>query len=115
MNYEEQGKRVSQLIAKCWADEGFKRKLLADPAATLKMEGLELPAGLSIKALENTDKVFHLVIPAKRTDLSDEDLDKVAGGEMCACGDAKGNTYSYPEDKEIRVFGFKVFCGWTAG
>ena len=80
MNQEEQGKKMSQLIAKCWADEGFKRKLLADPAATLKAEGVELPAGLSVKALENTDKVFHLVIPAKPTDLSDEDLDKVAAG-----------------------------------
>ena len=81
MNQEAQGKKMSQLIAKCWADEGFKRKLLADPAATLKAEGVELPAGLSIKALENTDKVFHLVIPAKSADssnLSDEDLDKVA-------------------------------------
>jgi hypothetical protein len=83
MNPEEQGKKMSQLIAKCWADEGFKQKLLADPAATLKAEGVELPAGLSIKALENTDKVFHLVIPAKPTDLSDEDLDKVAGGGGC--------------------------------
>ena len=43
-------------------------------------EGVEFPAGLSIRALENTDKVFHLVIPAKPTDLSDEDLDKVVGG-----------------------------------
>ena len=33
MNQEEQGKKMSQLIAKCWADEGFKQKLLADPAA----------------------------------------------------------------------------------
>ena len=77
---EEQGKKMSQLIAKCWADEGFKKKLLADPAATLKAEGTEVPAGLSIKALENDDKVVYLVIPAKPTDLSDEDLIKVAGG-----------------------------------
>ena len=81
MNKEEQGKKMSQLIAKCWADEGFKRKLLADPAATLKAEGVALPAGLSVKAVENTDKVFHLVIPAKPTDLSDKDLEKVAGGQ----------------------------------
>ena len=80
MNQEEQGKKMSQLIAKCWADEGFKRKLLADPAATLKAAGAQLPAGLSIKAVENTDKVFHLVIPAQPTDLSDEDLDEVAAG-----------------------------------
>ena len=80
MNQEEQGKKMSQLVAKCWADEGFKRQLLADPKATLKAEGVELPAGLSCKAVENTDKVFHLVIPARPTELSDEELDQVAGG-----------------------------------
>ena len=79
MNIEEQAKKMNQIIAKCWADEAFKAKLLADPAATLKAEGAEVPAGLTVKAVENTDQVFHLVIPAKPTDLSDEDLDKVAG------------------------------------
>ena len=85
MNQEEQAKKMSQLIAKCWADEGFKRKLLANPAATLKAEGVELPVGVSFKAHENTEKVVHLIIPAKPTDLSDEDLDKVAGGIDCWC------------------------------
>ena len=80
MNIEEQAKKMNQIIAKCWADEAFKAKLLADPAATLKAEGAEVPAGLTVKAVENTDQVFHLVIPAKPTDLSDEDLDKVAAG-----------------------------------
>jgi Nitrile hydratase, alpha chain len=81
MNQEEYHKKMSQLIAKCWADEGFKRKLLADPRATLEAEGAELPSRVAIKAVENSDKVFHLVIPAKPTgNLSDEDLDKVAGG-----------------------------------
>ena len=81
MSNEEQGKKMSQLIAKCWADDGFKQKLLADPAATLKAEGVALPAGLTVKAVENSDSLFHLVIPAKPTDLSDEDLDKIAGGQ----------------------------------
>ena len=80
MNIEEQAKKMNQIIAKCWADDAFKAKLLADPAATLKAEGAEVPAGLTVKAVENTDQVFHLVIPAKPTDLSDEDLDKVAAG-----------------------------------
>ena len=80
MNKEEQGKKLNQIIAKCWSDDSFKQKLLSDPAAVLKAEGAELPAGLTIKAVENTDKVFHLVIPSKPTDLSDDDLDKVAGG-----------------------------------
>ena len=81
MNQEEQSKALGQIIAKCWADESFKQKLLSDTMATLKAEGAELPAGLTVKAVENTDTVFHLVIPAKpRSDLSDDDLDKVAGG-----------------------------------
>jgi hypothetical protein len=92
LNKEQQGKKMGQIIAKCWADEGFKRKLLADPAATLKAEGVDLPAGLSIKAVENTDKVFHLVIPAKpagSADLSDAELDKVAAaGTVSATLDA---------------------------
>ena len=84
MNQEEQNKQMGQLIAKCWADEAFKAKLLADPAAVLKAEGAELPEGLTIKAVENTDKVFHLVIPAAPDgrELSDEDLDNVAGGKL---------------------------------
>ena len=86
MNREEQGKKMSQLIAKCWADEGFKKKLLADATATLKGAGEELPAGLTFKAVENTDKVIHLVIPPRPTDLSDEDLDAAVGGMMTSSG-----------------------------
>jgi len=92
MDQEEQGKKMGQLIAKCWGDEDFKQKLLANPAATLKAEGVEVPEGVTIKAVENTDKVFHLVIPAAPTgELTDEDLDVVSGGKsfrektfMCA-------------------------------
>ena len=83
---EDQSKKMGQLIAKCWSDEGFKKKLLADPAGTLKAQGMDVPAGVTIQALENTDKVFHLVIPAKPTDLTDADLDKVAGGVLASDG-----------------------------
>jgi hypothetical protein len=78
---KEQDKTISEVIAKCWADEDYKQRLLADPMATLKEGGLEIVPGLSIKVVENTDKILYLVIPAKpRGDLSDEDLDEVTGG-----------------------------------
>jgi Nitrile hydratase, alpha chain len=79
---QEQSKKMSKIIAKCWSNEAFKKKLLADPATTLKTEGVELqlPAGLSVKVLENDDKVFHLVIPAKPTDLWDEELPQIGRG-----------------------------------
>lgn len=86
MNAEEQGKKLSQLVAKCWADENFKAKVLADPATVLKAEGIDVPQGVTVEAVENNDKTFHLVIPAKPTDLSDEQLDCVSAGHCyCAC------------------------------
>jgi len=80
MNQEQQENAMGQIFAKCWADESFKQQLLAEPIATLKAAGSVIPEGLSIKVLENTEQVFHLVIPAKQTELSEEELDNVAGG-----------------------------------
>lgn len=85
MNHDEQSKRLSQLIAKAWADDNFKKKLLSDPASVLKAEGVELPAGMRVQAVEDTQTVHHLVIPAKPTELSEEELEKVAGGAACYC------------------------------
>jgi hypothetical protein len=94
MNEDEQGKKISQIIAKAWADDGFKRKLLKDPAATLTAAGVALPAGRTIKAVENDDKVFHIVIPSKPSELSEDELDRVAGGVAgCTC-DHPGRTYT---------------------
>ena len=83
MNNDDQSKKIGQILAKCWSDESFKKKLMADPMGTLKTEGAKMPEGLSVNVLENTDKVFNLVIPAKPTDLTDADLEKVAGGGAC--------------------------------
>ena len=80
MKQEEANRKMGQVIASAWSDESFKAKLLASPAETLKAEGVEVPAGVKVKAVENTKEVFHLVIPAKPAELSDEDLDQVAGG-----------------------------------
>ena len=35
-----------QLVAKAWKDPAFKKRLLAQPAAVLKEEGIEMPAGV---------------------------------------------------------------------
>jgi hypothetical protein len=90
MNAEQKSKKISQIVAKSWADEAFKKKLLADPAGTLKAEGVDLPAGMKVHAVENTSKVFNLVLPAKPTTLSDADLEKVAGGALCISGGISG-------------------------
>lgn len=80
MNQDEQSKQMSQVVARCWADETFKQKLLADPAAALEAEGVQLPKELLVRPLEDTDKVFHFVIPARPAELPDDLLEKLAAG-----------------------------------
>ena len=71
----------AKIIAKAWRDPAFKAELIANPAAALKAEGIDVPAGMAVTVLENTDKHFHLVLPPVPTDeLSEDDLEAVAGG-----------------------------------
>ena len=71
-----------RLAARARGDAGFKRRLLADPAAALAEQGLQLPPGVEVRAVENTDRVLYLALPPAPSDeLSDEQLDAVAGGD----------------------------------
>jgi hypothetical protein len=77
----ENDNTYGKIIAKAWRDPAFKSALIANPAAALKAEGIDVPAGMAVTVLENTDNQFHLVLPPVPTDeLSDEALDAVAGG-----------------------------------
>jgi len=70
-----------KIVAKAWRDPAFKAKLLADPQAALKDAGVAVPSGVTVKVVEDSASHVHLVLPPKPTgELSDEALDKVAGG-----------------------------------
>jgi hypothetical protein len=73
-------KVYAQIVAKAWADPAFKAKLLADPMTALKEAGHTVPEGLVVKTVENTGKLVYLVVPAKPKELSDAQLDAMAGG-----------------------------------
>jgi hypothetical protein len=83
MTKEEQGKKMGQIIAKAWSDEAFKQRLLSDATAVLQEEGVPLPKGLTVKAVENSEKVYHLVIPPKASvgQLDDEQLTQIVAGD----------------------------------
>ena len=82
MTETTQPNKLNQVLAKALSDEILKTQLIENPLATLKAAGIEVPEGLEIKVLENSDKVFHLVLPAQSSELSDDDLDAVAGGNF---------------------------------
>lgn len=82
MNQEVQNDPIKNILAKCWADASFKQQLLTDSAAALKAEGIEIPAGYTVRVLENTDKVLNYVLPPNpNAELSDAELESVAGGK----------------------------------
>jgi len=57
------------IIDKAGTDAGFKQRLLADPAKALGEEGVALPAGVTVKVVESTDKEVWLVLPHKRSSI----------------------------------------------
>jgi hypothetical protein len=81
----DHGKAYQRIIARCWADPAFKEALLADPVATLAQEGVLVPPGVRVQVVESTAEQRWLVIPPCPTDLSDEELDGVAGGGSSGC------------------------------
>ncbi|WOJ93370.1 NHLP leader peptide family RiPP precursor [Congregibacter variabilis] len=83
MSQEQANELFSQVVAKCWADDDYKQKLINDPAAVLKAEGVEMPEGVSLRVVEDSEQLHTIVLPAKPTSLSDDDLDNVAGGLCC--------------------------------
>ena len=74
----------SLIVQRAWKDEPFRDEFVADPKATIeKYSGQKLPAEMTILAYPEDDKTIHFVIPLKPANadqLSDEDVEKVAGG-----------------------------------
>jgi hypothetical protein len=74
----------TQLIEKCWKDPGFKKRVLSDPTGMLEQHtGQKLPAGLKIVVHEEDASTLHFTIPlppTKMSELSDAQLENVAGG-----------------------------------
>lgn len=76
---------VQALITKrAWEDEGFKAEFLADPKGTIERHaGQKLPDTLRIVAHAEDETTVHFVIPPRPRaldELSDDDLEAVAGG-----------------------------------
>ena len=81
----EYEKKYGQIVAKAWTDEAFKQRLLANPGAVLKEQGIQVPAEVEVKVIElqsvelQQPGQFLFVLPPKPEEVSDEELARVAG------------------------------------
>lgn len=75
-----QSTSVVQIAQRAATDDAFKLLLLADPAAVLRAEGLDLPEAMRVVILQDTSEVCHLVLPPLADELSDAQLEAASGG-----------------------------------
>jgi hypothetical protein len=83
----EQGTRrqvEAALIKKCWSDADFLQKVVSDPKGMLEQHiGQKLPPQVKIFIHQEDTNTVHFSIPpapADLTELSDAELESVAGG-----------------------------------
>ena len=76
-----------RLIEKSLQDVSLRQRLLADPRAALEEElGSRLPDNIEVRVVEETADTIYLVLPSasplgESGELSDRELEAVAGGE----------------------------------
>ncbi|MCP5150155.1 MAG: NHLP leader peptide family natural product precursor [Ectothiorhodospiraceae bacterium] len=78
----DQGDPRDRIIAAAVADPAVRQALKTDPRGTIRrIVGTEVPAGVEVEVLEERADKIYLVLPAESGgELSDDDLDAVAGG-----------------------------------
>ena len=72
--HEERRKKSARVIARAWHDEAYKKRLLTDPLAALKEEGVNMPAGSKVHFHESTHNDIHMVLPPRPKDVKTEEL-----------------------------------------
>lgn len=82
MNINEIYEKVTK---KAWEDEAFKEKLLKDSRAAIReAAGIEIPESVKVTVHESRPDDLQFVLPANpgkaSAELSDSELDQVAGG-----------------------------------
>jgi len=69
-------------VAKASENDDFKARLIADSGTVLKENGIEAPEGIKVKIIEGTENAITFILeqPPPAGELSDDDLEEVAGG-----------------------------------
>jgi hypothetical protein len=73
----------AKIVAHAWKDARFKEKLLKNPKEALKEMGMDVPANFDVRVIEEKSNTMTFIlpkVPEKLQKLSDQELEKLAGG-----------------------------------
>jgi hypothetical protein len=83
MTKEEFQQELSPLVTRAWSDDEFRQRLLSDPEAVLRENGIKMPAGTKPRFAMDGDSVSFECIPetpADESPLREDALAAVVGG-----------------------------------
>ncbi|BAF60515.1 hypothetical protein PTH_2334 [Pelotomaculum thermopropionicum SI] len=86
-----------QIIKKAQADREFRKALVRNPKRAIGQLGVQFPEDVEVKVVEDSAGVVYLVLPVNLDELTDEQLDDVAGGESNNCNHLTGCTPAFRE------------------
>ncbi len=76
----------AKIVAHAWKDARFKEKLLKNPKEALKEMGMDVPANFEVRVIEEKTNTMTFILPkapAQTRELSEQELQKLAGGGIC--------------------------------
>jgi hypothetical protein len=115
MANEKQTNELGEIISKCWKDDAFKKRFLSDPKAVLAEHKIELPQGTKVTVVENTDDHLFIALPPSplgKKELSDDQLDAVAGGGKFSALDGMKKKVSYTTSQNAGSTCYKDCIAW---
>ena len=84
--------RFRRLVQRYHDEPGFRRQLEADPLATFRDAGINLPSNIEVRVATNTHHKHYVVLPPDpNTELGDEMLDTMAGGDSAGTAGTLGS------------------------
>jgi len=76
----------ADITAKAWKDDVYKQELFSNSKAVIEREfSVQLPAEMSVQVLEENPNTLYFVLPVRPNspkELTEEELEAVAGGEI---------------------------------
>jgi len=90
----------AHVIAQAWKNEAYKQELFSNPKAVIEQEfNVQLPVEVNVRVLEENATTLYFVLPMRpdlsEAELSDAQLEAVAGGSTPACAGAISATALY--------------------
>ena len=67
---------LSRVAARALEDDGYRSRLISDPASVLREEGLTVPEDVEVEVHQNTPAKLHLVLPSGPPDEGALDLEE---------------------------------------